>query len=96
VRRSAEAAARKAGRGRSREGIMEYTVLIHQAEEGGYWSEVPALPGCYSQGETIDETLNNTKEAIEAHLMALKEEEVAAPIEESLFIGKVRVEVAEL
>lgn len=71
---------------------MEYTILIHQAEEGGYWSEVPALPGCYSQGETIDETLSNTKEAIEAHLMALKEEEVAAPIEEDLFIGKVRVE----
>jgi len=71
---------------------LEYTILIHQAEEGGYWSEVPALPGCYSQGETIDETLSNTKEAVEAHLMALKEEEVAAPIEENLFIGKVRVE----
>ncbi len=71
---------------------MEYTILIHTAEEGGYWSEVPALPGCYSQGETIDETLKNTKEAIEAHLMALKEEEMAAPVEESLFIGKVRVE----
>jgi len=55
-------------------GIMEYTVLIHPTEEGGYWSEVPALPGCYSQGETIEETLSNSKEAIEAHLMALKEE----------------------
>jgi len=53
---------------------MEYTVLIHPTEEGGYWSEVPALPGCYSQGETIEETLSNSKEAIEAHLMALKEE----------------------
>ncbi|OPY53825.1 MAG: hypothetical protein A4E48_00659 [Methanosaeta sp. PtaU1.Bin060] len=75
---------------------MEYTILIHQAEEGGFWSEVPALPGCYSQGETIDETLHNTREAIEAHLMALKEDQVAAPLEESLFIGKVRVEVADL
>ncbi len=75
---------------------MEYTILIHRAEEGGYWSEVPLLPGCYSQGETIDETLNNTKEAIEAHLMALKEDGVAVPVEESLFIGKVRAEVAEL
>lgn len=53
---------------------MEYTVLIHPAEEGGYWSEVPELPGCYSQGETIEEALSNSKEAIEAHLMALKEE----------------------
>ncbi len=75
---------------------MEYTILIHQAEEGGFWSEVPALPGCYSQGETIDETLHNTKEAIESYLMALKEDQVAAPIEESLFIGKVRVEVENL
>jgi predicted RNase H-like HicB family nuclease len=41
--------------------IMDYTILIHKAEEGGFWSEVPALPGCYSQGEGIDETLRNTK-----------------------------------
>jgi predicted RNase H-like HicB family nuclease len=75
---------------------MEYTILIHQAEEGGFWSEVPALPGCYSQGETIDQTLQNTKEAIESHLIALKDDLVAAPIEESLFIGKVRVEVPGL
>ena len=75
---------------------MEYTILIHQAEEGGFWSEVPALPGCYSQGETIDQTLQNTKEAIESQLIAQKEDLVAAPIEESLFIGKVRVEVPGL
>ena len=53
---------------------MIYTILIHQAEEGGFWSEVPTLPGCYSQGETIDETLRNSKEAIEVHLLALKED----------------------
>jgi predicted RNase H-like HicB family nuclease len=74
--------------------IVDYTILIHQAEEGGFWSEVPALPGCYSQGETIDETLQNSKEAIESHLLALKEDQVAAPVEESLFIGRVKVEVA--
>lgn len=33
---------------------MEYSILIHKAEEGGFWSEVPALPGCVSQGETIE------------------------------------------
>ena len=66
---------------------MNYTILIHQAEEGGFWSEVPALPGCYSQGESIDETLKNSKEAIEAHLQALKDERAATPAEESLFIG---------
>ena len=73
---------------------MGYTIWIHQAEEGGFWSEVPALPGCYSQGETIDETLRNSKEAIEVHLLVLKGTLVAAPVEESLFIGRVQVEVA--
>jgi len=73
---------------------MDYTILIHQAEEGGFWSEVPALPGCYSQGETLDETLRNSKEAIEVHLQALKVTQVAAPVDESLFIGRVQVEVA--
>ncbi len=74
---------------------MDYTILIHQAEEGGFWSEVPALPGCYSQGETIDETLRNTKEAIEAYLQVLREDQVSAPVEESLFIGRVRVGALE-
>jgi predicted RNase H-like HicB family nuclease len=73
---------------------MDYTILIHQAEEGGFWSEVPSLPGCFSQGDTIDETLQNTKEAIEAHLVALKEDQIVAPVEESLFIGRIQVEVA--
>jgi predicted RNase H-like HicB family nuclease len=50
---------------------MEYTVILHPAEEGGYWAEVPALPGCFSQRETVEETLKNIKEAIESHLIAL-------------------------
>jgi predicted RNase H-like HicB family nuclease len=74
---------------------MDYTILIHQAEEGGFWSEVPALPGCYSQGETIDETMQNTKEAIEAYLLVLKDDQGSAPVEESLFIGRVKVEVTD-
>jgi predicted RNase H-like HicB family nuclease len=45
-------------------------VLIHKAEEGGYWAEVPALPGCVSQGETIDEVRTNIREAIEGWLLA--------------------------
>jgi predicted RNase H-like HicB family nuclease len=49
---------------------MEYTIILHSAEEGGYWGEAPALPGCYSQGETVEETLRNIKEAIESHLIA--------------------------
>jgi predicted RNase H-like HicB family nuclease len=44
-------------------------VLIHKAEEGGYWAEVPALPGCVSQGETVDDVRTNVREAIEGWLL---------------------------
>ena len=40
-------------------------VILHHAEEGGYWASCPSLHGCYSQGETFEETLANIKEAIE-------------------------------
>ncbi len=71
---------------------MEYTVLIYRAEEGGFWAEVPSLPGCYSQGETIEETMKNIQEAIEAHLLALKEEKEEVPDREEFVIGRVKVE----
>jgi len=47
---------------------MKLKVLIHKAEEGGFWGEVPALPGCFSQGETVPELLENLREAILCHL----------------------------
>jgi len=50
--------------------IVTLKVLIHKAEEGGYWAEVPALPGCVSQGETIDNVRSNVREAIEGWLLA--------------------------
>ena len=43
-------------------------VLIHKAEEGGFWAEVPSLPGCVSQGETVEELRGNIREAIEGWL----------------------------
>ena len=46
------------------------TALVHDAEEGGYWAEVPELPGCVSQGESPDELERNILEAIEACLEA--------------------------
>jgi predicted RNase H-like HicB family nuclease len=45
-------------------------VLIHKAEEGGYWAEVLALPGCVSQGGTMDDLRTNVREAIEGWLLA--------------------------
>ncbi len=49
---------------------MRQVVLI-PIDDGGYIAEVPSLPGCYSQGETIEETLANIKEAIELHIESL-------------------------
>ena len=44
---------------------MKLKVLVHPAEEGGYWAEIPALPGCVSEGDTLDEVLENLREAAE-------------------------------
>jgi predicted RNase H-like HicB family nuclease len=47
---------------------MKLKVIVHEAEEGGYWAEVPAIPGCATQGETFDELLANLYEAVEGCL----------------------------
>lgn len=49
-----------------------YAIVIHEDPEGGYWAEVPALPGSYSQGETIDELKENIREAISGVLDVMK------------------------
>ncbi len=45
--------------------IGQYPVIVHADESGGYWVSCPSFEGCYSQGETIDEALENIREAIE-------------------------------
>ena len=47
---------------------MKIKVVVHEAEEGGYWAEVPSIPGCATQGETFEELLQNLYEAIEGCL----------------------------
>jgi len=47
---------------------MKIKVIVHESEEGGYWAEVPAIPGCATQGETFEELLNNLYEAVEGCL----------------------------
>uniref|UniRef100_UPI004055F02B type II toxin-antitoxin system HicB family antitoxin n=1 Tax=Candidatus Electronema sp. TaxID=2698783 RepID=UPI004055F02B len=47
---------------------MKLKIIIHQAEEGGYWAEVPAIPGCATQGETIQELIQNIYDAVEGCL----------------------------
>ena len=47
---------------------MKLKIVVHEAEEGGYWAEVPAIPGCATQGETFEELLGNLYEAVEGCL----------------------------
>jgi len=47
---------------------MKLKVVIHTAEEGGFWAEVPAIPGCATQGDTFEELLQNIYEAVEGCL----------------------------
>ena len=73
---------------------MQYTVIVHNAEEGGYWVEVPSLPGCFSQGETIEEAMNNVRDATELHIQALREDGQEVPTEKDLVIGRVEIRAA--
>lgn len=45
-----------------------YKAVVHEEAEGGYWAEVPELPGCFTQGETLDALYQNLIEAIACHL----------------------------
>ena len=57
------------------ETTMKIKVVVHEAEEGGYWAEVPSIPGCATQGETFEELLKNLYEAVEGCLSV----DVSAP-----------------
>jgi predicted RNase H-like HicB family nuclease len=54
--------------------VQNFAIVIHEDPDGGFWGEVPALPGCYSQGETVDELKRNIREAIGGVLEVLKQE----------------------
>ena len=62
---------------------MKIKVVVHEAEEGGYWAEVPAIPGCATQGDTFEELLQNLYEAVEGCL--------AVDIDEPQSTGNARV-----
>jgi predicted RNase H-like HicB family nuclease len=53
---------------------LKFKAIIHTAEEGGFWAEVPALPGCVTQGDTKEELESNLREAIEGWLAAGQDE----------------------
>lgn len=72
--------------------ILEYTVIFEPAEEGGYVVNVPALPGCSTQGETFEEATKMIKDAMEGYLAVLQQEGQEIPKELSdVIITKVVV-----
>jgi predicted RNase H-like HicB family nuclease len=70
-----------------------YSVFYEQAAEGGYVASVPALPGCHTQGETLEETELNVKEAIALYLESLADHGEPIPEEGPSFQGRVTVPV---
>ena len=70
-----------------------YSVFYEQAAEGGYVACVPALPGCHTQGETLEETERNVKEAIALYLESLADHGEPIPEEGPSFQGRVTVPV---
>lgn len=63
---------------------MKIRAIVHKAEEGGFWAEVPALPGCVTQGETLREIRKNLKEAIALWLEAGQEGRTPTPEDQVL------------
>jgi predicted RNase H-like HicB family nuclease len=70
---------------------MDYVLVIHRAEEGGYWAEVPALAGCFAQAESVEDLLDEARAAIASHLEALREDGQPAPEDGGIIIATVRV-----
>ncbi|MCX6595734.1 MAG: type II toxin-antitoxin system HicB family antitoxin [Acidobacteria bacterium] len=73
--------------------VFAYSVFYEQAAEGGYVASVPALHGCHTQGETLEEAEQNIKEAIALYLESLAEHGEPIPEEGPSFQGRVSVPV---
>ena len=73
--------------------IFSFSVIYEAAPEGGYIAFVPVLPGCHSQGETLEEAEDNIKEAIEVYLESLICHKGLIPKESRVLQGKVEVSV---
>ena len=59
---------------------MKLRAIVHRAEEGGYWAEVPSIPGCVTQGETHEELMQNLEEAVAGCLEAEAEQQRPIPL----------------
>jgi antitoxin HicB len=70
---------------------LTFSVIYEEAPEGGYAAFVPSLPGCHTQGETIEEAEKNIQEAIELYLESLEAHKEEIPQEKRILQGKVEV-----
>jgi len=61
---------------------MKLKAVIHSAEEGGYWAEVSALPGCITEGDSMDEVLANLQDAIQGWLEVANEIDPAVELDQ--------------
>ena len=64
----------------------DYLIVVHPDDDGGFWTDVPSLPGCGSQGETVDEAVEMTKDAILGYLESLKKHGEELPREEAIVV----------
>ncbi|MBE7502901.1 MAG: type II toxin-antitoxin system HicB family antitoxin [Verrucomicrobiales bacterium] len=62
----------------------QYTVNIQPAAEGGYWAEVPALPGCFAQAQTLEEVTATLRQLVEDHLAELMRRGETLPVEKPM------------
>jgi len=63
---------------------MKLKILIHKDEKQGYWAEVPSLPGCFTQAETMEDLIPNLYEAVEGYLKVREEETMNNPSNQKL------------
>ena len=71
---------------------MEYRVVLESdLEDGGYVAHCPALPGCYSQGDTKEKALSNIREAIEAYIESLQKDHMPIPEDSEPEIMKIKI-----
>jgi predicted RNase H-like HicB family nuclease len=64
--------------------MVKFTVILEREEDGGYHAFIPALPGCHSQGDNLEEATNNIREAMEAYIESLKSRGEPVPKEDIL------------
>ncbi|MBM3205077.1 type II toxin-antitoxin system HicB family antitoxin [Candidatus Uhrbacteria bacterium] len=77
------------------ERIYNFTVVFHPAEEGGYMVIVPALPGCITEGDTLDDAKKMAEEAIQLYCESLLADGESIPEDRGEFIGQVKIKAGQ-